>query len=221
MTPADLRGYVYRTLNQSQDGVVSLAERPPILEELAAPLGLSGELLGELLHLDAERNQVLIRVGPRPEPADVAARFNALLTVSLLRQASSIELTLPGLDPSLVETVCARDEVPYRRLGSDTIRLQGRRNAAGSWTGFGGRSVAIEGSRGRRDRRADPRGEPGRVGRTTAAAWWREDQRLDGPAGARADRRRGSRCASRTALRPRGDCDCGGANSVWRRQVCR
>jgi hypothetical protein len=139
MTPADLRGYVYRTLNQSQDGVVSLAERPPILEELAAPLGLSGELLGELLHLDAERNQVLIRVGPRPEPADVAARFNALLTVSLLRQASSIELTLPGLDPSLVETVCARDEVPYRRLGSDTIRLQGRRNAAGSWTGFGGR----------------------------------------------------------------------------------
>jgi hypothetical protein len=139
LTPAELRGYVYRTLNQRQDGVISLAERAALLDELAAPLGLSGEMLGELLHLDAERNQVLIRVGPRPEPADVAARFNALLMVSLLRQASAIELTLPGLDPSLVETVCARDEVPYRRLGTDTIRLQGRRNAAGSWAGFGGR----------------------------------------------------------------------------------
>jgi hypothetical protein len=139
LTPADLRAYVYAALDRDQNGVIALTERPEVLTRLAAPLGISGEMLGELLHLDAERNQVLIRVGPRPEAADVAARFNALLTLSILRQASSIELTLPGLDTVAVETICARDEVPYRRTGPDEVRLQGRRNTAGSWAGFGSR----------------------------------------------------------------------------------
>jgi hypothetical protein len=138
-TPADLRAHVYAVANRERNGVVGDDERAEFLAQVAEPLGLTGEQLGELLHLDAERNQTLIRVGPRPEATDVAARYNALLTVSILRQASSVELTLPGLDASTIGVVCSRDEVPFRRVGPETIRLQGRRNGSGSWVGFGGR----------------------------------------------------------------------------------
>ena len=138
-TPADLRAHVYAAANLERSGVVAGAERAAFLAGVAAPLGMSDRQLAELLHLDAERNQVLIRVGPRPAASDITARYNALLTVSILRQASSIELTLPDLDASTIEVVCSRDGVPYRRLDAATIRLQGRRGATGGWAGFGGR----------------------------------------------------------------------------------
>jgi hypothetical protein len=138
-TPADLRAHVYATANRERNGVVADAERADFLTTIAGPLGLSGTQLGELLHLDAERNQILIRVGPRPNAADVAARYNALLTLSILRLASSVELTLPGLDSSTIDVVCSRDEVAYRKLGPETVRLHGRRGTTGGWAGFGGR----------------------------------------------------------------------------------
>jgi hypothetical protein len=138
-TAADLRGYVYLAANDRLGGFVADADRPAFLAEVAEPLGLTVAQLEELLHLDAERNALLIRVGERPRAEDVVARYNATLVYSVVRHASSVELDLPGLDGTTIETVCARHDVGFRRLGEERVRLAGRRNALGSWATFGGR----------------------------------------------------------------------------------
>ena len=139
LTPIDVRGHVYRAANADLGGFVADADRPAFLSNVAAPLGIAPIQLEELLHLDAERNALLTRVGPRPKPEDVLARYNAMLAVSVLRHASDVTLELPGLDAATVDTICARLDVSWRRVGPDTIRLAGRRNAMGSWALFGAR----------------------------------------------------------------------------------
>ena len=139
LSAADLRGHAYRAANLDHHGFVADAERVRFLAEVAAPLGLEAGQLEELLHLDAERNALLIRVGPRPRAEDVLARYNATLALSVLRHASEVTLELPGLDASTVETVASRHEVACRRLGPETVRLAGRRSSLGSWGQFGAR----------------------------------------------------------------------------------
>ena len=139
LAPADVRGHVYRAANARCGGFVADAERAAFLTEVAGTLGLEAAQLEELLHLDAERNALLIRVGPRPRAEDVLARYNATLTLSVLRHASEVTLELPGLDAPTIETVCTRHGVGLRRLGTETVRLSGRRNALGAWGQFGTR----------------------------------------------------------------------------------
>lgn len=139
LTPADVRGHIYLAANAGHGGFVAGTERAAFLTDVAGPLGLEAAQLEELLHLDAERNALLIRVGPRPRAVDVLARYNAMLALSVLRHASEVTLELPGLDPATIETICTRHDVAWRRLGSETIRLTGRRNALGSWSHFGAR----------------------------------------------------------------------------------
>ncbi len=139
MTPADLRGHVYRIANASGDGFVIAAGRATFLDDTAAPLGLSGEQLDALLNLDAEQHQILVRIGPKPTASDVVARYNVVLLTSILRSAASIDLCTPGLDHAIVETVLTRFGVEGRRSGKDSIRLVGRRNALGGWSSFGHR----------------------------------------------------------------------------------
>ncbi|MER3437561.1 MAG: hypothetical protein C4346_08205, partial [Chloroflexota bacterium] len=69
--PVDLRAMAYQALQAQSQGVLVPAEREAFLEGLASPLGLTGTALEELLHLDAERNQRLLRAGPRPRVEDV------------------------------------------------------------------------------------------------------------------------------------------------------
>lgn len=139
LAPADVRGHVYRAANGGYGGFVAEADRSALLAEVAGPLGLVPSQVEELLHLDAERNALLIRVGPRPRAEDVLARYNALLALSVLRQSSEVTLELPGLDAATIETVGARHEVRIRRLGAETVQLAGRRNALGAWGQFGSR----------------------------------------------------------------------------------
>ena len=139
LTPADVRGHVYRAANARCGGFVADAERAVFLTEVAGTLGLEAAQLEELLHLDAERNALLIRVGPRPRAEDVLARYNATLALSVLRHASEVTLELPGLDAPTIETVCTRHGVGWRRLGTEAVRLSGRRNALGAWGQFGTR----------------------------------------------------------------------------------
>ena len=139
MAPADLRAYLYRAANDRTGGFVTLTGRRPFLDDVGSVLGLTATQLDELLHLDADRNAVLIRVGPRPFATDVLARYNVMLGVSVLRLASTITLELPGLDLTTIETVCARWEVRFSRLGPDTVRLSGRQSGLGSWSQFGSR----------------------------------------------------------------------------------
>lgn len=138
-SPADLRGYLYLAANATRGGFVAGSEREAFLAETGDVLGLSAAQLEELIHLDAERNAILIRIGPRPCAEDVVARYNALLTLSVLRHASAIMLELPGLAVNAIEAVCARHEVPFQMVEDGRVRLVGRRSAAGTWSGFGAR----------------------------------------------------------------------------------
>lgn len=137
MTAADVRSFVYAALNERYQGVIEPENRASFLHAIGESLGLDDDVLDQLLHLDAERNEVLIRIGERPAVADVVARYNALLTFSVLRQASAIELSLPGLAGSTVEAVVARWGVTCRRVGRDDWRMSGKRDAFGSWARFG------------------------------------------------------------------------------------
>ncbi len=143
MSPADLRAHLYRIANTTGGGFVGATERSSFLAAAAVPLGLTGDQLSTLLTLDAEAHQRLVRIGPKPEPADVVARYNLILLSSVLRNASSLEINTPGLDPTTVETVLTRYGVDGRRSGSDSIRLTGRRNAFGSWASFGPRLARV------------------------------------------------------------------------------
>ncbi len=139
LTPADLRAHVYLAANQTRAGVVPPAEREAFLGEVAAPLGLTAQAVESLIHLDAERNALLERIGPRPTAEDTVARYNATLTVSVLRHASTLRLELPGLAATAVATVCDRHGVEWRRTGPESVVLRGRRNAHGTWSNHGGR----------------------------------------------------------------------------------
>jgi hypothetical protein len=137
LAAVDIRDLVYRTLNEERQGVIDPAERVAFLNRIGETLGVEDDALDQLLHLDAERNAILVRIGERPRAEDVVARYNALLTFSVLRQSGTIELELPSLTASTVEAVCARWDVSYRRLGRDGWRLSGRKDALGSWARFG------------------------------------------------------------------------------------
>ncbi|MCC6314862.1 MAG: hypothetical protein IT337_12710, partial [Thermomicrobiales bacterium] len=139
VTPADLRGLLYLETNRVADGFVAPAQREVFLTAWGQPRGLTAVQLGEALHLDAERNAILVRSGNRPRAEDVRARYNALLTLSVLRHASEIALDLPGVDPARVATICEREGVPARRDETGRWVVQGRRNALGTWSGFGAR----------------------------------------------------------------------------------
>jgi predicted nuclease of restriction endonuclease-like RecB superfamily len=138
-TSADLRGHLYLAANASQDGFVAGDDREPFFAEAGEVLGLSAAQIEELIHLDAERNAQLIRIGLRPRAEDVVARYNALLVLSVLRHASTIALDLSGLSMETVSTVCARHDVSWFIADSGHIRLAGRRSAVGTWSGFGSR----------------------------------------------------------------------------------
>lgn len=136
-TPMDFRAATYLRTNERASGVVAPATRDGFLAEWAEELGLSASQLDEALHLDAERNAILVRAGDRPRAEDIRARYNALLSLSVLRHASEVEVTLPGLTPAEVEVACERNGVPYRWAEGETVRLSGRRSATGSWAQFG------------------------------------------------------------------------------------
>lgn len=136
-TPARVRAEVYHRANRDHNGFAAGVGRDRLMGTLAAETGVSSALLEEALHLDAERNHVLVRVGERPRAEDVRARYNALLTLSVLRHASEITLVLPGLDAATVHAACARDSVPVGLLPDGEFRLSGRRGATGSWSQFG------------------------------------------------------------------------------------
>ena len=138
-TPADLRGYLYLAANATRDGFVAGDDRQAFFTETGDVLGLSAAQVDELIHLDAERNALLVRIGPRPRAEDVVARYNVMLTLSVLRHASAIALDLPGLPFATISAVCARHDVPVFTLESGLVRLSGRRSAMGTWSGFGAR----------------------------------------------------------------------------------
>ncbi len=141
LSPPDIRAHVYGAVNDRERGGHGFStpdSRDHLLEAIGAPLGLCGADLDRLMTLDAERNAVLDRTGPRPTAADVMARYNVTLVLSLLRHASSVRLELPGLGDDSVAAIAGRYGVSWRREGV-IVRLAGSKSTMGTWSGFGGR----------------------------------------------------------------------------------
>ncbi|MEJ7761614.1 MAG: DUF790 family protein [Thermomicrobiales bacterium] len=139
--PADIRAHVYCAINDPEragKGFAPPVDRDRLLAGIGLPLGLDGSDLDRLMTLDAERNAVLDRTGPRPSAPDIVARYNVTLLFSLLRHASSVSLDLPDLGDGAVTWIANRYGVAWQREGS-VVRLAGSKSTMGTWSGFGGR----------------------------------------------------------------------------------
>jgi predicted nuclease of restriction endonuclease-like RecB superfamily len=110
---ADLRALIYDAVNSTRAGFVTSSERSRFLSEQGHALGLSADDLDRVLHLDAERNAVLVRSGDLPDPQHIVARYNATLMLSVLRHARTVSLELPGLSADTIGAVCERNDTPY------------------------------------------------------------------------------------------------------------
>ncbi|MBV9849140.1 MAG: DUF790 family protein [Armatimonadetes bacterium] len=91
--PMALRAHTFAHVNAEHGGFLREAQRAACYAELGEPFGLSALEWDTLLHLDAEENQVLARVGPIPTPAGLAALYNFHSLDTPLRRATRIQLT--------------------------------------------------------------------------------------------------------------------------------
>jgi hypothetical protein len=124
MSAADLRALIYDAVNTNREGFVTPSDRSRFLCEQSQALGLSEDDLDRVLHLDAERNAVLVRSGDLPDSQDIVARYNTTLMLSVLRHARTVSLELPDLSAPTIETICVRNGTPYQQHG-DRVDLQG------------------------------------------------------------------------------------------------
>jgi len=92
LAPADFRSKAYEYVNATRNGWVSEASRMDCYGEIAAPYRIAPETWDALMHLDAEENQVLVRVGDMPAPADIVAQYNYHSLDTVLRRATKVVL---------------------------------------------------------------------------------------------------------------------------------
>ncbi len=116
-SPMALRAHTYTHVNREHCGFLTEAQRAACYTQLGEPLGLSAHEWDSLLHLDAEENQILTRVGPVPTPADLAAQYNFHSLDTPLRRATRI--VLAGLSLSTTEAADVRSLA--RHLGVKAV----------------------------------------------------------------------------------------------------
>jgi predicted nuclease of restriction endonuclease-like RecB superfamily len=141
-TPADVRAWIYRRLNNDGRRFVTNAERAAYLQSAAAALGLDGPVLDSILSIDAERNARLTRIGPRPDVPSVVTRYNIALALSILRMASEVRLSGPGVTSEAARAFAERQGVESRSDG-EVLILRGRRDAFGSLARHGTRLARV------------------------------------------------------------------------------
>jgi len=93
--PVEVRADTYAWVNEQHDGFLTEAARAEAYTTLGARFCLSAHQWDALLHLDAEENQVLTRLGAVPTPADIVALYNFHSLDTALRRA--VTITLCGL----------------------------------------------------------------------------------------------------------------------------
>jgi predicted nuclease of restriction endonuclease-like RecB superfamily len=169
--PADLRARLYALANARYGGFIGPEERRAALRELCAELAASAEErreweqapapptalltpahLERALTLDAEEEQVLVKLGAAPTPAEVADRYNFHSLETALAYAESARLRLSGNIWTILRSahnLARRYRVTYgvgdlpgslfdNRLD---LTLHGSRDALGGW-GRAGRRLA-------------------------------------------------------------------------------
>jgi predicted nuclease of restriction endonuclease-like RecB superfamily len=152
--PSDLRARLYELANARYGGFVPPDERPTALSALAAELGapLTPADLERALGLDAEDQQVLTRLGPRPDPERIVARYNYHSLETAVRFAGRIHLRLEGPVWSILRSAhnlgrrynlgYTMGDLPGSLFDSRLdLTLHGRRDALGGW-GRSGRRLA-------------------------------------------------------------------------------
>jgi len=92
--PADLRAALYADVNRHDGGFAADAARADAIGRLAERAGLTADTVEALLVLDAEDRAPLVRLGPAPTPAEVAAIYNHLVAEAVLRAAARVDLDL-------------------------------------------------------------------------------------------------------------------------------
>ena len=105
-SPMALRAHTYAHVNAAHQGFLEEAQRTDCYARLGEPLGVSAHEWATLLHLDAEENQILTRMGPVPEAPDLAALYNFHSLDTPLRRATRIVLS--GLSLSSTEAADVR-----------------------------------------------------------------------------------------------------------------
>lgn len=93
--PSEIRADTYALVNETHYGFLTEANLSACYAQLGERFCLTAHQWGTLLHLDAEENQILTRLGAVPTPADIVALYNFHSLDTVLRRASSI--TLLGL----------------------------------------------------------------------------------------------------------------------------
>jgi predicted nuclease of restriction endonuclease-like RecB superfamily len=141
-TPAEVRAWVYRRLNADGRRFVTNEERAGYLQLAASVLGLDGPVLDSILSIDAERNARLTRIGPRPDVASVVTRYNITLALSVLRTASEVRLSGPGIATETSRAFAERHGVDGG-IDEGELILRGRRDAFGSLARHGARLARV------------------------------------------------------------------------------
>ena len=137
LTPSDLRLWVFRRVNAELRGFAGAAERAGFLRAAAMELELPPDQMDMLLVLDAPANAVLTRIGPRPTPEDVIARFNYETVAALLANAPLLRLSLRVAgDAASIRALCDALDVRAEVAGRELV-LHGRQDALNGWARHG------------------------------------------------------------------------------------
>ncbi len=143
LTPSDLRLWVFRRVNAELRGFAGAAERASFLRTVAMELELPPDQMDTLLALDAPANAVLRRIGPRPTPEDVIARFNYETVAALLANAPLLRLSLRAAgDAPSIRALCDALDVRAEVAGRELV-LHGRQDALNGWARHGTRLVRL------------------------------------------------------------------------------
>ena len=136
-----LRLWLYDQLNVAHAGFLPARLRAEVWPHLEAELRLRPGQLERLLYLDRPEHLRLERLGARPRPVDVAARYNFQALECLLRHAQLVELMIVGPTAEQADALVAlcRTHQVDAALDRATarFRLVGRQDALGGWARHG------------------------------------------------------------------------------------
>jgi predicted nuclease of restriction endonuclease-like RecB superfamily len=142
--PSELRLWLFHQANACLPGFVGGTERVPFLRQAGAVLGLEIEQIEMLITLDSPEQAILVRVGPRPTPADVIARFNYHTVAAVLANAPEVRLSLASAphNAGIIRELCALAGVRAELAGRELV-LHGQQDVLDGWARYGAKLVRL------------------------------------------------------------------------------
>jgi predicted nuclease of restriction endonuclease-like RecB superfamily len=143
-TPSELRLWLFHQVNAGLRGFVGSVERAPFLRQAGAMLGLDIEQIETLITLDTPEQAILVRIGPRPTPADVIARFNYHTVAAILANAPEVHLSLAVAphNASIIRELGLLAGVRAELVGRE-LTLHGQQDVLDGWMRHGAKLVRL------------------------------------------------------------------------------